>query len=174
MDLLIIFEVTTPQSLQFNLKTCPVFYSVQVKMSVLSKNSILCKSTKKIQGREGNSWERLLCPPPPSRLASSQWSPRQKEKSSFFTQDNIFWAVIFVSLGDPHKDIFRRGGESITDILNGIINDLQLISVQNHHFHSVLNNKNMTFFGSENVKEVAQIACRGEGGIKREKGRHWL
>ena len=27
----------------------------------------------------------------------------------------------------------------------------------------------MTFFGSENVKEVAQIACRGEGGIKGKK-----
>ena len=173
MDLLIIFEVTTPQSLQFNLKTCPVFYSGQVKMSVLSKNSILCKSTKKIQGREGNSWERLLCPPPPSRLASSQWSPRQKEKSSFFTQDNIFWAVIFVSLGDPHKDIFRRGGIHHR-YLKWHHKWPSANFIQNHHFHSVLNNKNMTFFGSENVKEVAQIACRGEGGIKREKGRHWL
>ena len=122
---------------------------------------------------QGREFLREVALSAPSFLACQlTMEPTAKREKFLFTQDNIFWAVIFVSLGDPHKDIFRRGGESITDILNGIINDLQLISVQNHHFHSVLNNKNMTFFGSENVKEVAQIACRGEGGIKREKGRH--
>ena len=86
MDLLIFFEVTTTQSAQFNLKNCPVLYSGQVKMSVLSKNSILCKSKKKIQGREGNSWERLLCPPPLPGLLAHNRESRQKEKSPFSAQ----------------------------------------------------------------------------------------